>query len=103
MCTAMTTRVRGVIRSHALVGEMSRVSRSMSAKMGTACNARIAATVPMSVIGVVMTSSPSATPSAARAVCRAAVPEVTAMMCSIPKAAPTASSNSSTIPPGPMR
>jgi len=55
--------------------------------------------VPMSVMGEVMTSSPGLTPTAARAACMAAVPELEATACLTPRRRANSASNSLTLLP----
>ena len=68
--TAMIAFVRGVIRRATSSGSRLYVSRPRSAKTGTACWNRTPMTVPMSVIGLVITSSPGPIPAAATAMWR---------------------------------
>ena len=82
-----------------LSGSMLKVSFSMSAKTGRAPVNRIELAEAMNVKGEVMTSSPSPIPCASRAMCRAAVPELTATAYLVPMNLAKASSSSSTFLP----
>jgi hypothetical protein len=74
-------RVRAVTALRIAAGEMLSVSGSMSASTGRAPWYRIVSPV-AAVYGVVITSSPRLTPTAASPRCSAAVHEFTAMACS---------------------
>ncbi len=80
----MTARVRSERHFATDSAVRQPVSGSTSAKTGTALHARTAMTVPKSVIGGTMTSSPGAGSTAATARCSAAVPEVLATACAAP-------------------
>ena len=77
----MIARVFGVIRRSTAAGSRLYVLGPRSAKTGTACWYNAPMTVPMSVIGLVMTSSPGPMPAAAVAMCTAAVPDEQGMTC----------------------
>ena len=77
-------------------GEMLRVSRSMSANTGVPPSQSAAVAVEAKVSGDVKTSSPSPTPAAKYAHCRAAVPEETTTACLTPHRRASASSKADT-------
>ena len=71
----------------------------MSANTGSAPVYTIEFPLAMNVNGVVITSSPSPMPHASNAVCKAAVPEFTAIPYSAPTHSANFSSNSATFGP----
>ncbi len=83
-CTGMMARVRGVMRRSTSAGSRLNVSRSTSAKTGMAFWARMGITVPMSVMGAVMISSPGSGSMAPTATWMADVPEVEAVQWRAP-------------------
>jgi hypothetical protein len=87
VAAAIGPRTRAILAVHlfgAAAGSRLPVYGSTSANTGTAFCARMGATVPKSLIGDVMISSPGSGATAATARCRAAVPELAATACDTP-------------------
>ena len=76
--------VRGVSAASMAAGSISAVLGSTSAKTTFALAAITASAVAKYVLGGMMTSSPSPIPAASRVNCKAAVPELTPIACSVP-------------------
>src|SRR6188508_3258392 len=87
------TLVRGLRAAAIATGLMLRVSGSTSTSTGVAPTWWMTPTVAENVRGVVMTSSPGPTPRVARAVCRAAVQELTPRAAGAPTRAANSDSN----------
>ena len=96
--TAMMARVRSVMRCSTSPASMLQVSGSQSQKTGTPFWSMMPCTVPMSVTGVVMTSSPGSSRTAATAAWRAPEPESVEQAYLTPCNRANSSSNASTIP-----
>ena len=69
-------RIAEFSTSSILLGSILRVSGSISTRIGRAPTCPITWTQELNVMGVVMTASPEPIPKAAKAICRAAVPEL---------------------------
>jgi hypothetical protein len=89
----MTALVRSVIRAAIVSAVTLPVSGSTSAKTGIRPWYRIGLRAPMSVIEVVITSSPGSRSSATRAVCTAAVPDEQGTTKLVPNRAATSASS----------
>ena len=95
--TIRIARVRPVILRSMSSGEMFRVSGSMSANTGIAFWAMMPSTVPTSLTGVVMISSPGFGLIAATAVCTAPLPESVGIAYSMEWRSANALANSLTL------
>src|SRR5690349_4937855 len=94
MWTAITARVRGVMRRSTSAGDRFGASgETTSASTGVAPTYRGACAVARNVNAGTITSSPGPSPNAAHAKCNAAVPEDTATANGDPVHSATAASN----------
>ena len=98
-CVTAMAFVLSVIRASSVSAVTFSVTGSTSAKTGMTPWARMAATEPMSVIGVPISSSPGSRSSAATMQCIAAEPEVQAKACFTPIIAANSSCSSRTWSP----
>ena len=99
ICTGRTAFVLAVIFASIFSGSILYVSFSISANTGTAPIIAMASAVAKNVNGVVMTSSPGATPNAFSAITSASVPLFTATACLTPIYAAKSFSKSATASP----
>src|SRR5580658_45553 len=95
----MMAFVREVIFFETSTGSIFRVSAEMSAKTGEAPGYKMQLAVAQNVMGVVIASSPGASPAANAAPCNAAVPELKLTACRAPTQAANRSSNSAIFGP----